>query len=103
MIKKCDMYPYNPETAIVFNKKKVYTTIVGGAISILMFFTFTYLWYYQFYMMLNYQKNTIVENIVTPDIASWDPIPLSEMNTLPFVAPYYKGQEIPRFSISMCG
>ena len=27
---------------------------------------------------------------------------MSEMKTIPFIAPYYKGQVIPRYSMSMC-
>jgi len=29
-------------------------------------------------------------------------IKMSEMKTLPFIAPYYKGKEVPRVSFSMC-
>jgi len=29
-------------------------------------------------------------------------IKMSEMKTLPFIAPYYKGKEVPRVSATMC-
>ncbi len=46
--------------------------------------------------------NSITGNTTTADLLSIGTIKLSEMGTLPFVAPYYKGKEIPRHSKDMC-
>ena len=39
-----DLFPYNPEQALVFNKKKLYPTITGATWTIVLFFAMSVLW-----------------------------------------------------------
>jgi hypothetical protein len=52
--------------------------------------------------MIFYLNNTITENTSTADLVKIGKIKLSEMETLPFIAPYYKGKMIPRRSMELC-
>lgn len=52
--------------------------------------------------MFLFQNNTITQNTTTIDLIPLGKVKLSEMQTLPFVAPYYKGETVPRTSDTMC-
>ena len=53
-------------------------------------------------MFLN-QGNTVLDATTLTDLDKLGNISLSQMKTLPFVGPYYKGKIVPRTSDEMCG
>ena len=52
--------------------------------------------------MVFFKNNTVTQNTSTTDLFKLGKVNLSEMNTLPFLAPRYKGKGIPRTSMDMC-
>jgi hypothetical protein len=52
--------------------------------------------------MFFYQNNSTSQNTTNIDLIELGKVDLNEMGTLPFVAPYYKGQMVPRESDAMC-
>ena len=62
-----DVFPYNPEQALVFNKKKLYPTLTGATWTIVLFTAMSVLWAQQFYLMFNYLSGSIQESITTAD------------------------------------
>jgi len=60
------------------------------------------MWYQNFDAMFNYQANVISENTTSSNFTDIGNITLSEMGTLPFIYPYYKGQMVQRESMEMC-
>jgi hypothetical protein len=52
--------------------------------------------------MIYYKRNNIQENVSVANLTETGEIKLSEMGMLPFIAPYYKGDIIPRNSSTMC-
>ena len=52
--------------------------------------------------MFLYRENALSQNVSTADLKEIGKVKMSEMKTLPFVAPYYKGKIIPREDMTMC-
>ena len=52
--------------------------------------------------MFYFQNNSISENTTSANLLEIGEVKLSEMKLLPFIATYYKGNEIPRRDETMC-
>ena len=102
-LKDQDQFGYNPSSAIIFNKRSVFQTVQGAVATVLLFALFAVMWYQNLAQMFSYKGNSIQENNTTADLKAIGKVKLSDMKTLPFVAPYYKGALVPRTSMKMCG
>jgi hypothetical protein len=100
--KDSDSFAFQPHTNIGFNKKAQFSTMAGGVVSIILTVIFTYSWYQQLYIMVNYLANNISSFNVETDFGAIGTLNLAEMESIPFYGFYYKNKRVLRNDKDMC-
>ena len=85
-----DQFSFSPESNFLFNKKPKFSTFPGGLMSITLTIVFTFTWYNQLYLMINYLANNISTFTTVADLEKIGTVNLKEMKSVPFYGFYYK-------------
>ena len=97
-----DLFPFNPEQALVFNKQKKFQTFPGGVWTMLLIILMGVLWFQQFYQMLYYLNNSVLTNTTAVKFDELGTVDLKSMETFPMFNIRYKGNYLPRISFDFC-
>jgi hypothetical protein len=76
--------------------------MAGGVVSIILTAIFTYSWYNQLYIMINYLANNISSFTSAVDFDAVGTLNLKEMQSIPFYGFYYKNERVMRYDDVLC-
>ena len=98
-----DQYQFNPESALVFNKKRQFPTFPGGCYSLTLTVLMCLLWYQQLYGMYFFLQNDTSINSTLADFKAIGDVHMDDIDSYPVYAIKYKGENVPPRSTTMCG